>query len=273
MRTLGLLTMGILAIVFFTFIFLFSFKDDTFVSKRKIVVAVLPHQDDELFMAGFLARSAIEGQEVYAVVVTDGSRSSARYIINGTDGHGTDIVCPVHKQVHHPGEEGYSELSHQDFVAARNREFLDSAKKLGISEDHVLFLNPGGVAGSLEPYYSDGDLDEKQARLVFEDLREKLGDGVYVTVSGGHPDHVALANGLVKANNISDKRWFPLTPSVNDISVALNSEELKLKREALRVYDVWDPSQDRFAVGRHSVSDLLDTWYDTDREYYTIESP
>lgn len=248
-------------------------ENGDFIPRSRPVVVVLPHQDDELFMAGFLVRPVIEGREVYAVMVTDGSKSSARYIINGTDGGGTEIVCPLHGRVHHPQEEGYAELSREDFTAARNREFLDSVKMLGVPEDHVIFLNPGGVAGSPEPRYSDNGLDEEQAELVFDDLRKKLGDGVYVTVSGGHPDHVALAKGLANADGISEKRWFPLKPDSDSVPMILNPEELERKRLALGVYDIWNPTQGRFAVGRHSVPDLLDAWHDAETEYYTVQSP
>lgn len=47
------------------------------------VVMLLPHQDDEMFMAGTLHRYVKMGRPVYAVIVTDGAGSVVRKILNG----------------------------------------------------------------------------------------------------------------------------------------------------------------------------------------------
>jgi hypothetical protein len=49
--------------------------------------------------------------------------------------------------------------------------------------------------------------------------------------------------------------------------VPLSQEEMVTKKKALRAYGVWNPREGRFAIGEHSVVDLLAAWKRSPVEY------
>lgn len=231
------------------------------------VVIILPHQDDELFMAGAIQQYVKSKRPVYVVMVSDGSASSVRHVLNGKNDRGDTVFCPIHDRVHNPAKEGYGWLSKQRFTAARNKEFILSLQELGVKRSNIYFANPGGEYGSANPTYRDGHLHRSSSK-VMANIRKKYGDGTYVTVSGGHNDHVALEEALIATEHISEKIFFPLHYDHLKDSVVLSEEEFAAKQRAVAVYESWAPKKGRFGIGGHSVRGLMDTWFAEKTEYF-----
>ncbi len=231
------------------------------------VVFILPHQDDELFIAGTMQRYARTGRNVYAVLVSDGSSSSARHTINGKNEEGKSVFCALHGRVHNPKKEGYIPLTIQKFSQARNEEFIRSVSLLDIPRSHIVFMNNGEEKGSKNPIFRDGYLFNNAGEAITH-IYEKYGDGTYITLSGGHPDHVALEEALKQTKGISEKYFFPLDHSDIVEHITLTEKEQKMKLKAVRVYEEWAPRKKRFAIGGHSVKFLFDIWNSKEPEYF-----
>lgn len=236
---------------------------------KKPVVIIVPHQDDELFMAGAIQRYVASGRRVYAVMVSDGGGSYARHKINGKDDRGNSVCCGLDGEPHEPKKEGYWPLSRKAFSAARNREFMRSMARLGVPAYRIIYMN-GSLHGTSTPRFVDMHL-HKNASQVISSLYARFGDGTYVTVAGGHSDHVALEEALSQAKRISEKVFFPFDPSVASDNLELTPEELLKKQNAVAEYEAWNPRKGKYAIGAHSVPDLIATWKVTEREaFYTI---
>ncbi len=240
------------------------------------VVALLPHQDDEMFLAGSIIQYIEQGKDVYAVMVTDGGDSSARLMLNGKDDLEKPYCCDLRGKIHNPEKEGYDQLDKQRFSAARNREFFTSMTRLGIPKEHIFFANPGGVDASMEPLYKDGSLTKILAREAIEVFFKKFGDGTYITVESrqGHayhrnPDHAVLQDALIEFPGISEKYYFS---DIEDeaMRIELPSAVLRKKRDALNAYYEWEPRNGKFAIGAHSVKYLLDEWTTNSFEYKSL---
>lgn len=237
------------------------------------VVVLLPHQDDEMFLAGSIIQYLEQGRDVYAVMVSDGGSSSARYMLNGRDEQGKPYCCGLNRKVHNPIKEGYQIFDRQHFSRARNYEFHDSMIRLGIPEENIFFANPGGLDGSSAPLYKDASLTKSQAREVIEFFYKKFGDGVYITVESrdGHayhrnPDHSALQDALIEFPGISEKYYFSDQAGTGEV-IQLSLNVLKIKQKALNIYYEWNPGKGKFAIGAHSVKYLLDEWTASKFEY------
>ncbi len=222
-------------------------KTSRAIDRHEPVVMILPHQDDEMFMIGKFLSFVEQGHPAFVAMATDGAGSHIR----------TDLQ-----------KQGYINLDRQGFAHARNLEFLDSMQRLGISKDHILFMDPGGVDGSTNPIYQDGTLTELQAKEIIQKLYEIIGDGIYLTVAGGHSDHVVIEHALKKFSGIRQKLFFPLGKSPDTELFFLTDSEQKQKQEALRAYSLWKPEENRFAIGGHSVDLLISKWASSTTEYY-----
>jgi len=237
------------------------------------VIFFLPHQDDEMFLAGSISRFIQEGRVVHAVMASDGGASSVRAMLNGRDERGQPAFCLYHGRFHSPEREGYAPLDGREFSAARNREFKDSMLKLGVLPQNIHFANPGGAAGSDYPRYRDGRLTAELSAEIIGRFYRLFGDGTYITLGSRkgesqhlNPDHLALGEALRHLSGITDKRFYtdkekPAAPSF------LSAREQASKYQALLSYSVWEPGQGRFAIGAHSVKYLLDEWENKPVEY------
>lgn len=248
----------------------FESNSEMFKNVHGPVVVILPHQDDEMFLAGAIAQFVFSGRDVYVVVVTDGGSSRVRHVLNGVDDAGGTVFCEYHKRIHNPEEEGYVFLTRQDFVSARNTEVSESMMRLGVPASHVIFMNPGGVSGSAHSTYRDGVLTADQAREVIDELYAQFGSGIYLALADGHGDHIVLERGLEEtAMTSSAKIFFPLEKKNAESRAQLSKREQDAKQHALGVYYVWNPVEDRFAIGAHSVVELLKDWSESTQEYFT----
>jgi LmbE family N-acetylglucosaminyl deacetylase len=232
---------------FFIFSPIYAEEIDTSVKikkdlRAKPVVVILPHQDDELFMAGAIQQYIASGRKVYAVIVSDGAASAARERMS--------IV-----------------LTKQQFSLARNREVVRSLGILGIPRSRIHFMNPDNLTGTKKSLYKDGELS-KTADQAIKRIFKKYGDGTYVTVAGGHYDHIALEEALHRQEGISEKIFFPYIADGLTEAVTLPDKEMKKKRQAISIYEEWQPKKGRYAIGVQSVPDLMVMWRLQDKEYF-----
>lgn len=237
------------------------------------VVFLFPHQDDEMFMAGTIHRALTGGRPVYAIMVTDGANSRARHMINGENDDHTAVRDGLKHYRHIPLREGYLPLDKHAFAVARNKEFFESMLTLGLQPEHILFANSGGVEGTTTPEYPNDSLTVASATEVIRSFCNLLGNGTYITVAAElgnlnatHGDHYALREALRHYPGSMEKKFFSEKIGVGS-PVPLSQEEMVTKKKALRAYGVWNPREGRFAIGEHSVVDLLAAWKRSPVEY------
>ena len=222
---------------------------------KKTVLYFAPHQDDELLTMGLdICRSVAKKWDVHVILCADGSKSYVRGLLN--DGKS----CSKHE-----GEHCY-ELSVEEFIAARDREFVGSCMALGVPRENIHIPEKRAV---------DGSVTVEEAEAIMLHYLEKLGKDAYVcTINSGngdnqHRDHKAVgkaAENLLNRGVIREVKSFvepylyhkiianswilPVDPYVEQATEA-ESEKLK---NAIGSYSLWDPQQQRYAVGYHSVT-------------------
>lgn len=213
-------------------------------------VFFLPHQDDELFMAGAIRRAVNNAQPMAVIMVTDGGASAVRRSLG---------------------------LSRQAFSVARNREFFHSMRALGVPTSSIYFANPGGIEGSANPVYKDDQLTIAQAAEVIEVYYRQFGAGRYYTLAGAlgrlnadHGDHRVLRRALQQFQPLKEKYFFSENTNFGRLQL-LTTDEKTAKQAALREYFVWAPRAGRYAIGEHSVPKLFERWSALDVEY--VASP
>ena len=143
-----------------------------------------PHQDDELLTMGISIRNALHTNgldSVHVVLCSDGLRSSARERL--CDG----AKCPLHEQEHI-----YS-LSTEEFIDARDREFLGSCLALGVRPQNIHFGSKRMV---------DGSVDVEGAESIIQRWSSKYPGATVCTVSPEvgatqHRDHRAVGAAAV----------------------------------------------------------------------------
>lgn len=252
-------------------------REETKPQEPEPIVMLLPHQDDEMAMAGTVYHYLKTGHPVYSLLITDGAGSVARYTINGQAPNGKRLYSIVKKQFLLPKKYGYHELSPKDFSEARNREYLASMLTLGLIPENIRFANPGEVEGTVDPIYQDAHTTETQAYQAIAQIYQEVGDGAYLTRASTkgetdylNVDHRAIEVALKSFPGISHKYYFS-DKAKPALVYKLTEEELQIKKEALNEYKVWDPQQYRFAVGEHSVKVMLDFWKKNPHEYIIVD--
>ncbi len=224
-------------------------------SKSNTIIYFVPHQDDELLSMGVdICKSVSKGKDVHVVLCTDGSSSSVKNVLNNG------------KQCNkHPGEHIYK-LSIEEFIKARDNEFIDSCKALGIKYCNIHIPDERG---------KDGSLDLSVAvNIVKKYLMQIDKNAIVCTISQNngpkqHRDHKTLGKACENLQNkgiirklklfiepyhfdqIRDNAWMiPVSPTV----ISSNSDALMKIKSAISSYSYWNPQEQRYAVGYHSVT-------------------
>ena len=228
-------------------------------------VYFLPHPDDEMFMAGSIARSIKRKDNVFVVLTTDGANTISYKVINGKDDEGKNIYCTWHRKVHNPTLSGYKPLlTKEGIIATRQKEFNRSLKRLGVKQKNIILAyKDWGIETA------DGDLTASATEKIIQTAYEKFGNGLYSTIhaDGGHHDHIILYKALLNNKDIGSKIFYQENTSGNGDPVFLNEEEQKIKRQSLDSYLLWQPQKGNYAVGGHSVKNLIDMWQKSQYEY------
>lgn len=221
------------------------------VASAKTVVYFIPHQDDEMYMLGSMTREIQVGNDVYAVMVTDGGRSEVRKKMS---------------------TEFMHTFTRQEFSALRNKEFFRVLRIIGFAPTHILFANEGSLNGSPNPTYLDGHLTFEQATEVIQNFYKQHGDGVYATVlaDGGHGDHRMLHEALFNFTGPTEKIYYSEQVAKGE-KILLSKKEQQLKKKALSIYYEWNPKKGAYAIAAHSVKKLLDFWDTHPYEYVSMK--
>lgn len=231
---------------------------------RKTLLYFAPHQDDELLSMGIdICTSLKKGHDVHVILCSDGSKSYVRGLL------GNGKRCKKHEGIH------CYDLSVADFIAARDREFKASCLALGVPESNIHIPAHRAVDGSV--YKSSME------KLILEYVSALGSDAVVCTLAPTngpqqHKDHKTLgwaASGLLKSGRIRKIRFFVepylygqiaenprLIPVEPEILTATDETAEKIKA-AIGAYSLWDPEQQRYAVGYHSVTNEFNDFLNT----------
>ena len=240
--------------------------------KRKTMLYFAPHQDDELLTMGIdICNSVFKKWDVHVILCTDGSKSNVRKKLN--DGKN----CSKHNGPH------IYELSFEEFTKARDREFIDSCRALGVLENNIHIP---------EKRFIDGSLTMEDAETIILDYLNIYGKDSYVcTISPNtgykqHKDHKALgkaAENLLKKGIIKQVKFFiepyhsakvlnnaQILKYYPDIEKASSDIENKIKT-AISSYSYWNPEEGRYAVGYHSVTTEFNDFLKDMNSYHFIQ--
>jgi len=237
---------------------------------EKTSIFLIPHPDDEMFMAGQIVLKKQAGENVEVILFTDGSASNARTVING------DKYCYLHNRIHKLAEEGYKKLSKKDLTVARLKEWKASLAHLGVKSADILYAPSIGLT-STPNLFVDHTLTVEQAAGIISEADSRWPEAEYYTLSGGidgnlsHPDHAAISSALQGWIEKERSHFFTDDPSTG-WEIELPLAIAKQKRTALREYYYWSPARKRFAVGAHSVKLSLDHWLKESNEYVLPEN-
>lgn len=242
--------------------------------KKDIILYFSPHQDDELLTMGAdICNSCLQNKEVHVILCTDGSKSPARQRLNNGES------CSLHKEIHN-----YN-LSEQEFINARDLEFISSCKALGVFTENIHIHEKRAI---------DGCLSVEYAQEIIKHFISIYGNNVEVCTIAPfnlgnyqHEDHRNL--GLAAQNLLKQKLFYKIkffkepyhVPKkilkkiffniVYNIKEKLySSKEIKDRtQKAMNSYLYWNPSENRFAVGYHCVQYLFE-YYKNNIEIITI---
>ena len=233
-----------------------------------------PHQDDEtLAMGSSIAESVRKGHPVYVVLLTNGDNPSTNAILNGT------TKCEFHNTNHN------FNLSNQDFINARNAEFLAACKALGV---HKVFISNNGKGFDetigLEnlnlKFFETISFFSSQYTLASHhsisgncDPYNKKGDRMNA--------HRACANALQLLYNLDSTKniylykdyvyYFPKEERTASFIKKNKKRDTKKKHKAFEEYNLFDPTKGRYAIGyQHSVWELFNNSYSSEYEYIDL---
>lgn len=202
---------------------------------RPPVIWYAPHPDDEtIFMGGSI--SLQRRRRNIVVVMTRGGASKAWDKIN--------------RYVAHP-------LDAEGFQRARQRELAAAAAALGVAAGDLLAFD-----------LPDGGVDVDAARRIIRTMAARHPGAQHRTMSylDPHPDHRACGEALraaFRAGEVADCVFHlpAFVSSEMGQPVRFDAAAVERKRAALREYEVWNPSRHRYALGAHSVGQLIRKHY------------
>jgi len=230
--------------------------------KKDIILYFSPHQDDELLTMGvdICKTCLLPNKEVHIVLCTDGSKSPARQRLN------SGKICSIHNQVHN-----YN-LSEEEFIKARDCEFIASCKGLGVLSENIHIYEKRAV---------DGCLSVEYAQEIIEHFISIYGKEVEIRTIAPfrfckyqHEDHynLGLAAKLllkekffVKAKFFIEPYHFPkgLRKILISLFYNIKKEEIpdqikeKIEKAIQLSYTYWNPEGKKYAVGYHCVTAIF----------------
>ena len=231
--------------------------------KKDIALYFSPHQDDELLSMGVdICRTCLlPNKEVHVVLCTDGSKSPARQRLN------SENVCPIHNNVHK-----YN-LSVEDFIQARDSEFLSSCKALGVSPENIHIYEKRAIDGSLSFEYAQEII--KHFISIYGKNVEVRTCAPFNSLCYQHKDHYNLglaAKQLLKEKLFLKAKFFiegyympkGLNRYLSKLLYIIKKEdcsqqEKEIIEKALQLsYGYWNPAEKRYSVGYHCVPKMFE---------------
>jgi len=218
----------VLIILLSIFVFNSTKQADT-EDKGEQVIYYVPHQDDEVITFGVsIYHHLQQGDEVHVVLLTDGSSSGVR------------------KQM---------DLTEEEFIAARNREFDHALGVLGVDEENIV-----------KKGYKDGALTVEQVEAIITEYDNKYPEASHKTFSyyDPHPDHANAGKALKNLQDqgvLTDATYYfgnNFTPTNVEIKQDPYDESYyPFIKEASRSYQVQDEANGMYGIGWKSVPDYF----------------
>lgn len=223
--------------------------------RKRTVLYFSPHQDDELLSMGIdICTSLKKKYDVHVILCSDGSKSGVKRILNNSK------TCKKHDGIHQ------YDLTTEEFIQARDQEFIGSCLALGIPKSNIHIPEDRAIDGSLTVSHAE--------KLIRRFVSQFSGNVDVCTIASNngpsqHCDHKNLgkaANNLLSSGIIQKVRFFiepylynqikdnprliPIAPTKQKASPSV---ALKIEA-AIESYSLWAPKQHRYAVGYHSVT-------------------
>ena len=244
------------SIIFIAFMIIASFYF-SFIHTGETSVFIIPHQDDEvLSFSVAILEELSKGNDVHLLLLTEGTKTIARQMING------EYYCEWHEKHHSPEKEGYDPLSEFMISSLRQLEYKASLEALGVLNKHD--ANPWLVDSKV----SVEDVKDEMRRLSAEMERVHL-HAFHPTLRADirHSDH--LASGQA-AKELAEEKGYDVTYYVEpyvELQLPEDTKTLVLRptvaqsesiRLAAKAYMNWDPKEDHFGIGYHSIKRYMD---------------
>jgi LmbE family N-acetylglucosaminyl deacetylase len=232
-------------------------------SPSKQVVFYSPHPDDELLSFGPIAAEyQALGYELIYLLITAGSTTVARKLINGellSPGNGTRFV---YKGRRDPAISGYPPLTEADVGKARTIEFKSAAAEMGVHPEKL----------SCFDLLDNNNIPVSMCTDVIRQSINKYPDAIHWSMStlDVHPHHRTVGECLrVLTENTSTRSAFAISrvgwdqitnqqtlqnPSIPSIfHFKPNTSRIQRVRNAALTYNAWNPVANSFAIGYASV--------------------
>jgi LmbE family N-acetylglucosaminyl deacetylase len=250
---------------------------------NKQVVFYSPHPDDELLSFGPIASEYVSlGYELIFVLVTDGSTTTARRLINGellSPGNGTRFV---YKGKRDPAMSGYTLLTESDVGKARTLEFKSAAAEMGVYPDRVNCFD----------ILENNQVPMGACKDLMQQFIAKYPNAIHWTMStlDIHPHHRSLGESLRTltentstraAYSISRLAWDQISdqqklqnssiPTINHFKP--DYSRVQRIRNAALTYNAWNPAANSFAIGYASVPGQFEDLELKGDSKYSITTP
>ena len=243
-------------------------------SQKKTILYFSPHQDDELLSMGIdICNSISEGHDVHVILCTDGSKCTVR-----------DELANGKKCDKCPGIHTY-QLTEEELTAARDKEFRESCRALGVKDGNVHILKNRFTDRKLTIYESK--------KIILQYLNVMGPDCVVCTLDPNpenhrqHCDHKGLGyaaaelfnEGFIRELRLFAEPYFSeffqhktdfirgIIRTVIGTATALVQAKIQKAAEA---YSHWEPGAGRFAVGYHDISEAFDALLKNGNSYCHI---
>lgn len=225
------------------------------------VLYFVPHQDDELLSMGIdICTALAKGKNVQVILCTDGAKSGIRKVLGNKGG------CKWHQ-----GKHVY-DLSEEAFSKARDAEFTESCRALGVPQENIHFLPVRASDGTLDVGFTEAVI---MHYLAYYGAKCTVCAIHFDNGETQHRDHKALGQAvynLWQRGLIYKVRFFcePYCQNEHIHFIAKSApQECRPKlAKAIWAYSYWNPAQGRYAVGYHSVAKDFDDFERNMQMYY-----
>ena len=207
------------------------------------VVYINPHQDDETIDMGLdIIRDVKDGRKVYLILMTDGSKSK---IYESLD---REFI-----------RTNRSRISRDDFTYLRDMEMVRALETMGVKKENVIFtknrnleIDKDTVIRAIEKFEADHGNN-----FSYKSLAKNNHDK-----SGGNVDHFACHDGVKEfcQKNSRNYTFYSSQPTYDDPAIHVKNpsyEERELWTQALKQYELTDPSLGYYGVGFRSVGGIM----------------
>ena len=222
---------------------------------KKTILYFIPHQDDELLTMGIdICSSTKKGYNVHVILCTDGRKDITLSTLQNQQ------KCTFHDEPH------IYKLTENEFIQARDTEFINSCLLLGVPQQNIHIPSDRGIDASLEIATAETII---QRYLHLYGKNSAVHTIHFNTGNMQHKDHKTLGQaaynlwqkGLIHKVKFFKEPYCNPDNGVNFICRQASPEIASHIYDAIRNYQYWAPAAGRYAVGYHSVTQLFDDLY------------